>query len=212
MLTQVNIDCDLRLNRVLGYTDWFTWRREGTLQESAIKARDHAKYYASELEAYRRLERGNIHVIRDLNVPQLLRCDDALRVIEMSIVRKPFLLDFAGATIDRRFEFSAAVWREWEAEKREQFGMRWPEVQKVISELECRCDAAKCVTFHPALVTDCVTGCFSEFVRKNANVTLCRIFGRGVTGTSRTANALRKRVARSMLLEWVSRNMTRKNN
>jgi len=59
-----------------------------------------------------------------------------LLIIQMTIVSKPFLLDFAGVTLDHRPDFSEEVWREWEEGKREQFGNRWPDVQKVISELE----------------------------------------------------------------------------
>jgi hypothetical protein len=71
-----------------------------------------------------------------LHVPQLLNFDDELQIIEMTIVRKPFLLDFAGATLDHRTEFPDEVWSDWVEGKREQFGNRWSAVQKVISELE----------------------------------------------------------------------------
>jgi hypothetical protein len=77
-----------------------------------------------------------VNQIQSLNVPQLVDWDDELLIIEMTIVTKPFLLDFAGATLDRRIEFSAEIWHEWEEAKREQFGDHWPFVQKVISELE----------------------------------------------------------------------------
>ena len=110
--------------------------KQETLQECAVKAHHELQYYTSERDAYFRLRRANSHDIRGLNVPQLLNWDHDLRVIEMSIVRKPFLLDFAGATLDHRIEFPEEVWREWEKEKREQFGTRWPAVQQIISELE----------------------------------------------------------------------------
>jgi hypothetical protein len=41
-------------------------------------------------------------------------------VIEMTIVSRPFVLDFAGAYLDSPPEFSAEIWSEWEAEKRDQ--------------------------------------------------------------------------------------------
>jgi hypothetical protein len=53
--------------------------------------------------------------------PQLVRVDDQLLVIEMSIVDRPFVLDFAGAYLDAPPEFSESIWEEWEAQKREQF-------------------------------------------------------------------------------------------
>ena len=44
-------------------------------------------------------------------------------------------MDFAGAWIDDKPpEFSDEVWSEWEKEKIEQFGPRWPTVQRVLAE------------------------------------------------------------------------------
>lgn len=70
------------------------------------------------------------------HVPQLIRFDDELRVIEMSIVTRPFVLDFAGAYLDAPPEFPEEIWSDWEAEKREQFEKRWPVVQSVLAALE----------------------------------------------------------------------------
>jgi hypothetical protein len=66
----------------------------------------------------------------------LVGFDDELRVIEMTIVARPFVLDFAGAYLDAPPEFSEEIQSEWEAEKREQFEARWPVVQAVRSALE----------------------------------------------------------------------------
>jgi hypothetical protein len=92
--------------------------------------------YRREKHAYQRLEAFGVSRILDFNVPQLLRFDDELQVLEMTIVKRPFILDFAGAYLDRRPEFSAEVWAQWEAEKREQFEAHWPKVEKAISEFE----------------------------------------------------------------------------
>ena len=54
----------------------------------------------------------------------------------MTIVVRPFVLDFAGAYLDIPPEFSDEVWAEWEAEKQEQFGARWPTVQAVLAAFE----------------------------------------------------------------------------
>ncbi len=59
------------------------------------------------------------------NVPQLLGSDDGLRAIAMTIVKRPFVL-----------EFSEEVWADWEAEKREQFEHRWPAVQALLNAFE----------------------------------------------------------------------------
>jgi hypothetical protein len=62
--------------------------------------------------------------------------DDKLRVLEMTIVERPFVLDFAAAYLDRRPEFSSEIWTQREAEKREQFEGRWPSVQKILDAFE----------------------------------------------------------------------------
>ena len=74
--------------------------------------------------------------ILGFNVPQLIRFDDELLVVEMSVVSRPFVLDFAGAYLDYVPDFSDEIWSEWEAEKREQFESRWPRVLEVLGKLE----------------------------------------------------------------------------
>ena len=63
-------------------------------------------------------------------VPQLIHHDDRLWVVEMGIVSPPFVLDFAGAYLDRRPDYPDDVMEEWQAEKLEQIGEeRWQIVQ-----------------------------------------------------------------------------------
>jgi hypothetical protein len=45
-------------------------------------------------------------------------------------------LDFASAYLDRRPDFSEEAWAEWASQKREQFDVRWPVVQRVLAALE----------------------------------------------------------------------------
>jgi hypothetical protein len=54
----------------------------------------------------------------------------------MTIVTRPFVLDFAGAYVGAPPEFSEEIWAEWEAEKREQFDARWTVVRAVMNALE----------------------------------------------------------------------------
>ena len=51
-----------------------------------------------------------------LRVPRLLQFDDDLWVIEMTIVSRPFVLDFAGAYLDMPPDFSDEVMADWHAE------------------------------------------------------------------------------------------------
>src|SRR5207247_2548812 len=76
-----------------------------------------------------------ISLIRGSHVPELIRYDDELWAIEMTMVTRPFVLDFAGAWLDRAPDFSDEVMADWRAEKREQFGEKWPEVQAIVAIL-----------------------------------------------------------------------------
>ena len=57
-------------------------------------------------------------------MPQVIGCDDELRVIEMTIVGRPFVLDLAAAYLDRRPEFADDVWADWESGKEAKTGCK----------------------------------------------------------------------------------------
>ena len=103
---------------------------------TAIKAHHSIEPYTRERDIYKRIQDVGLSDIAGFNVPQLIRFDDNLRIIEMTIVARPFLLDFAGAYLDAPPHFSEEIWNEWESEKREQFENRWPTVQAVLRALE----------------------------------------------------------------------------
>jgi hypothetical protein len=103
---------------------------------SAIKIHQRDIDYARERDIYLRLKELGIAKIRACHVPQMLRFDDDRRIIEMTVVKRPFLLDFAGAFLDQEPDFSEEVLADWRAEKKEQFGERWPEVQAILRHLE----------------------------------------------------------------------------
>jgi hypothetical protein len=103
---------------------------------SALKIHRHEPDYARERDVYLRLQEHGVTVLRGCRVPQLLRCDDRLLVIEMTVVSRPFVLDFAGAFLDRAPDFPEEVLADWRADKQEQFEHRWPEVQAILRELE----------------------------------------------------------------------------
>jgi hypothetical protein len=104
--------------------------------KSAIKSHRATEFYLRERAVYERLTGAGVSDILGFHVPQFIRADDDLQVIEMTIVTRPFVLDFAGAYVDAPPEFSEDIWAEWEAEKREQFGARWAAVRAVMSALE----------------------------------------------------------------------------
>jgi len=102
----------------------------------AIKVHRSREVHERERNVYLRLKEAGVDKILGFNVPKLIRCDDELLVVEMSIVSRPFVLDFAGAFLDCPPTFSDEIWSVWEAEKREQFEERWAKVQDVLSALE----------------------------------------------------------------------------
>lgn len=104
--------------------------------KTAVKVHRESEPFRRECEVYERLGEIGVATILGFNVPQLLRTDDELRIIEMTIVTRPFVLDFAGAYLDAPPEFSDEIWADWESGKREQFDVRWPEVQAVLAALE----------------------------------------------------------------------------
>ena len=103
---------------------------------TAVKAHREREPYVRERAAYERLQEVGVTQLLGFNVPQLIRADDELHVIEMTIVTRPFVLDFAGAYLDQPPDFPDEIWEEWEAEKRDQFDFRWPTVQRVLATLE----------------------------------------------------------------------------
>lgn len=103
---------------------------------SAIKAHLEPSPYQRECAVYQRLKERGVTNVLGFHVPQVIRTDDSLRVIEMTIVTRPFVLDFAGAYLDKRPDFSQEVWEEWEAGKREQFGQRWTKVRTIMDSFE----------------------------------------------------------------------------
>jgi hypothetical protein len=114
----------------------FVAENKGKGGKTAVKAHREFEPYLRERRVYERLKQAAITEILGFNVPQLVRADDPLRVIEMSIVTRPFVLDFAGAYLDASPEFPEEIWNDWEATKQEQFEARWATVERVLAALK----------------------------------------------------------------------------
>ena len=104
--------------------------------KTAVKVHRFGEPFQRECAVYERLRDAGVSKILGFNVPQLVRIDDKLLIVEMTVVVRPFVLDFAGAYLDTLPDFPEETWAEWESEKREQFDIRWPRVQAVLGELE----------------------------------------------------------------------------
>ncbi|MBB5035656.1 hypothetical protein [Prosthecobacter vanneervenii] len=114
---------------------WLLHSKE-RIQPWAAKLFRADKAYCRERDCYLRLREQNVENVRGFAVPAYLHHDDAWLVVEMTIVRPPYLLDFAGALLDEPFDFHEETWEAWEMDRMEKFEDRWPEVKKVMIELE----------------------------------------------------------------------------
>ena len=105
-----------------------------TERQSAIKVLRFQRLYERERDVYLRLRSQAIVEVAGFAVPQLIHHDDRLWIVEMGIVSAPFVLDFAGAYLDKRPDYPDDVMEEWQAEKLEQFGEeRWKIVQNIMA-------------------------------------------------------------------------------
>lgn len=105
----------------------------------AVKFSVGEEVFRRELRAYQILRQRDINEINGFQIPRLLAHDESLRVIEMTIVRPPFLLDFAAAYTfaeNDRFDFPADVIEEREAHWADIFGDRWGVVQDLCRAFE----------------------------------------------------------------------------
>lgn len=105
-------------------------------KQSAVKIYESEVYYCRERDIYLRLQRRKLSRIRACEVPKLLNYDDLLLIIEMTIVSRPFVLDFAGAYLNKAPDFSEEVLADALVIQMDRFGKHWPEVQMILAVLE----------------------------------------------------------------------------
>lgn len=95
---------DVYLNKPLGEgTDGNVWP---TNRKSAVKALLLEKNYVQERNCYQRLEHHRIDQIDGLTIPKLIDFDDELLIVEMEVVKPPYLLDFGKSYLDQSSPFS----------------------------------------------------------------------------------------------------------
>src|SRR5690606_32413612 len=79
---------------------------DGVVYESnrltAMKALRYPELFHRERDVYLRLYDRGVDEVCGCRVPRLVDYSDRLSVVEMEIVQPPFVLDFAGAYLDRR--------------------------------------------------------------------------------------------------------------
>ena len=102
---------------------------------SAIKGLRYQELYERERDVYLRLYNHDVFEVCGCRIPRLIDYDDRLWVVEMETVSPPFVLDFAGAYLDRKPDFPPDVMRTWQREKRAQFRGDWPRMVSIMAEL-----------------------------------------------------------------------------
>jgi hypothetical protein len=109
--------------------DGTVWR---TAEHTAVKFFGRLDRYKREVEVYRLLTQRQIIQIAGHHVPQLILSDDDLRAIEMTIVTRPFILDFAGAKLPHELpDFEANIMEEHFKHVRDLFGPFWADALHV---------------------------------------------------------------------------------
>jgi len=97
--------------------------------------------YQREARAYEILRRLAVEEVSGFQIPKLIRKDDSLQAIEMTIVQPPFILDFAAAYTRREYErlaFTEEVLQERLEHWMEVFEEKWRTVRDLRDEFERR--------------------------------------------------------------------------
>jgi hypothetical protein len=125
----------LRADHTLGYgSDGTVWQSN---RPSAIKVLENEKPYRTEKGCYLRLQSDGVSSLEGLTIPALIDFDDQLMVLEIEIVRPPFLLDFGKAYLDVPPPYwgDQQIVANMHAEGRELFERDWPRVLSVLAAL-----------------------------------------------------------------------------
>ena len=99
---------------------------------TAVKFFDRSERFLRELEVYRILTSKGIRKVAGHTVPRFVRADEQLLAIEMTIVNRPFVLDFAGAKQPHEVpDFDPEIIEEHMEHLRELFEERWADALHV---------------------------------------------------------------------------------
>jgi hypothetical protein len=102
---------------------------------TAIKGLKHQDQYDRERDTYLRLQEKGVEKVEGFTVPELINFDDSLLIVEMSIVTPPFVLDFAGAYVDKRptWHSDPEMMKIIEENGLDAFGDNWKKVKSILA-------------------------------------------------------------------------------
>lgn len=111
---------NLKINAILGggYDGIVMSTDAGT----AIKSLNNPRLYWNELSVYQRLKSLNLSSLSGFRIPKLIDFDDENYLIVMTLVKAPFVVDFASARLERPEPFDDDIVEYWHRQKREEFG------------------------------------------------------------------------------------------
>lgn len=104
-----------------------------TSRGTAVKAARYEDLYTRELKVYKRLQEKGVGKIGRFSVPELVDFEKSVWAIEMQIVSPPFVLDFAGAAVDRQPDYPEEVLEAAQREQEELFEGHWPEIESLLA-------------------------------------------------------------------------------
>jgi hypothetical protein len=107
-----------------------------TDRRTAVKSFHYEELYRRERDVYLRFAENGFVKANEFEIPRLIEFDDALWIVEMTIVSPPFFVDFAGASLDAPRMFEPEIVAEWIREKKEEFEADWPIVKRALWAFE----------------------------------------------------------------------------
>ena len=119
--------------------DGLVWRTEHT----AVKCFVDEIRYSRELACYQLLADDGVSRIGRFNVPRLIEHDKVLLIVEMDVVKPPYVLDFGKAyakahPLDRPHPYSDEEITRWREDAKAKYweDHEWPIVQDLVYRLE----------------------------------------------------------------------------
>ena len=112
----------------------YVWPIQGGV--SAIKVFERRRNFENELGCYKILDDHSVTEIRGFNIPQLIDWSDELMVIEMTIAKPPFILDFVKSSLYFKPEYPSDAEDHYQRQLEDTFGEYLPQVELALAVLE----------------------------------------------------------------------------
>lgn len=111
------------------------WRQDGevysTNYRTAVKGYKYSELYRRELAIYERLQAWKVTRVEGFAVPSIIECNAQFAVLEMGIVKPPFVVDFVAAYLDMNSPFSPREMAAADRRAKSRFGEDWQQVQSL---------------------------------------------------------------------------------